>query len=192
MPNCKIDEKKLLHTNCNLKPLDSDPDSLCLLHSELEDKDIEAFYSIVLDKIKNDDFNFEAVVFPETIRFEVDWNFNYKVNFFSAIFKKDAIFFRTIFDSKVDFSESVFYGNSNFISSKFMDGVDFFSVNFYGEVKFWSTIFSGEINFTDVDFYEKADFISSQFKNNADVVFSVSGIFKNYKMPIFRADFTYL
>ncbi len=202
MAVCQVNkiDKKYGFIECPLEPWPDDPQGLCIYHSQIEDKDKEgAFSEAVAAKLANEDYNFDAVFFPDSTSFFREWEFNKPISFRAATFR-NADFFKAIFNQEAnffwstfvvaDFSGATFAGASffwaffeeaNFTKSTFKEKVDFI------DAIFTKAIFT-EATFADADFswatFEDADFRSTNFKHCA-TFYMTTFIDADFEMSIF-------
>ncbi|MEJ2671821.1 MAG: hypothetical protein P8168_06385, partial [Deltaproteobacteria bacterium] len=165
---------------------------LCLLHSENPNKDIKKFDKKIIQKLKDEDFDFTAVYFPAQIEFPIDYQFTKETSFSSTTFINNANFFRSIFVEKANFDEVLFNEKAIFISVRFLKGADFSSTIFLKEARFFLASLSGEVIFFDTDFQDKANFYGVILTENAKVFFGNIFTIKNSYKQKFHADFSRL
>jgi uncharacterized protein YjbI with pentapeptide repeats len=139
-----------------LEAWNQDPEGLCLLHSQVTDKDRGgAFTALLAEKKKREDFNFAGVFFPG------------EVNFINFNFTKEAVFYNAKFTRYVNFSFCNFSGNANFSFAKFSGNANFFLAKFFRDIFFNAAKFSESAIYNDVTFSRNANFRNNTFSSNA-------------------------
>jgi hypothetical protein len=129
MVKCQVNRKDH-YLDCLLCLLPGDPDELCILHSRLENKNLNEFEKERMAKLNRGDYDFRMVFFPTDISFERQV-FNGVADFVKAKFVGNANFYRAIFNSDVNFFWVEFAGSTNFRGAKFTgDRIIFRSINF--------------------------------------------------------------
>ncbi|MCQ4574211.1 MAG: pentapeptide repeat-containing protein [Candidatus Brocadiales bacterium] len=187
------------YAKCSEPPLLNDPKGYCLLHSEDEDKDTQAFIKRVKEKIETenntidlrgcffpivfDSWPFKKSIFPEKPTL-FNWatfaegvilaatTFNGETHFSGAKFLKKATFRNAIFKGVTEFSDATFEKGADFINAKFLSSVEFSKTTFKGEL----TSFRGAA-FEDVDF-KTTQFLAKQV-SFTDTIFYGSTNFDN-------------
>ena len=113
----------------------------CVLHYPGKDKG-EDFQLALSEKIKNNDFDFCGVWFPNAISLEY------------------------VFDKPIYFTGAEFTENADFSEARFAESASFFDAKFHGEVNFRQTRFN-LTTFEHAHFDEMAIFDDSEFKGPA-------------------------
>jgi uncharacterized protein YjbI with pentapeptide repeats len=143
----------------------------CVLHSPRVNKDLAAFEGAIEKKLRDKDFDFAGVYFPENLNF-------YKATvegpavFRKATFERGAHCLDATFEGRADFTGATFKGReATFQASTFMKkgGVArFHGTTFMKEAIFRKTTFEGEAIFYDATFESEAEFTMATFMNKAD------------------------
>lgn len=136
-----------------------------MLHFPDKDK-IGDFEQALQRKIKNEDFDFRGVWFPDDLWLRRE--FKTKVNFSEATFNGRVGFDSAIFRSEVIFWDALFTGLANFNSAVFECSVYFTRAVFDDFANFGSVTFSKGTSFLGVKFKGGADFSRSKFSEDAD------------------------
>jgi uncharacterized protein YjbI with pentapeptide repeats len=143
----------------------------CVLH--LPARKGEAFKQAVNEKIKKNDFNFQAVWFPDDIRFveivtKADFShatFNAGASFIDVEFKKRANFFRATFNTAAYFNNAIFDDGVNLKQATFNAGVNFSGATFKNVDCSFSN-FRGAVDFKQASFRGAADFSGATFRDH--------------------------
>jgi hypothetical protein len=169
---------------CSFPCLSSDPDGLCVLHSQRIDKNSNEFYAVIQAKLKKKDFDFKFVLFPASISFEYQ-EFDGNSDFYNAIFICNANFKNAIFDSNAIFMDAEFCGLACFDRVIFNDGCSFSYSKFYSDVSFLNTDFTNYSIFESTSFKGQANFSFSEFKGQsifADIEKPFNAIFQEISL----------
>ena len=206
MKTCQI-HKLLRGIECELSKIESDPNGLCLMHSRNQNKDKDAFQSLIKDKIRSNDYNFQGYFFP-IIAFNEETfynaNFSYTifynyVSFEKAIFNGRTIFTCSIWLDDVNFSGATFNGHTDFRFVTFSEKADFsftkynksalfLMANFLGYSRFWFSSFIGNVEFEYVSFMGFANFRGLRIENKLSFSWINYGLIPNE----FEGDFSIL
>jgi uncharacterized protein YjbI with pentapeptide repeats len=147
---------------CLFPSLSSDPEGLCILHSQRLDKNRREFYATIQKKIDQKDFDFKFVLFPGYISFE-DQVFEGNADFCDSIFLSQADFTKSKFNSVADFMGAKFYGSAYFDQVEFNSGSNFSFTQFLSAASFLGTIFANWSSFEGAVFEKYAMFAGSEF-----------------------------
>lgn len=161
----------------------------CVLH--LPARKGEAFKRAVNEKVENNDFNFQAVWFPDDIRFvetvtKADFShatFNAGVSFIGVEFKKRASFFRATFNTAAYFNNAIFDDGVNLKQAIFNAGVNFSGATFKTVDCSFSN-FRGAVDFKQASFRGRADFCGATFRDHV--------VFEGRKQKFGLSDFSTL
>lgn len=144
-----------IHYDCKKQSLykEHDGKQFCVFHYPGLDKSAD-FEKALRRKIKDKDFDFRGVSFPD------------EVDFSSIIFKKSANFFGAIFNAKADFTGTSFEAGANFSSATFRTVAHFDKTKFAERAQFDHAVFNEGALFQKAEFKVKADFKKAQFKKS--------------------------
>ncbi len=153
--NCQYEYRYQEGKTCLHPPLEGD--TLCLFHSQNDEKDITAFWKGIQWKSYGNDLDFQGYYFPP----------GREAHFTDKEFK-DANFSRAIFKGDVDFSGAKFSGENTYFSMAEFSGknTDFSRAKFSGENTVFSEAkFSGkDTNFSGAEFSGKNTvFVGAKF-----------------------------
>lgn len=173
----------------------------CVLHFPGIDK-VEAFEEALKKKVESKDFNFQAIWFPNGVRFsdfefptDVDFSysvFNGRASFHQAVFKAGANFDRATFNEAPWFERSIFKTKVKFSSTKFQKDANFRNSRFEGYADFWRCRFYGRADFDYAVFLQTASFWPTIFDSIASFS-NAKFVRANFRASEFkdRADFSW-
>jgi uncharacterized protein YjbI with pentapeptide repeats len=183
-PTCRIHEKHEF-IKCQNPTWPGDPEGFCILHSQDQGKDPEAFKAALqvrLNQVDQNSYNFRGVFFPGP--FDPDEvfgsrKFKMPVDFSWATFTGVAIFSKATFMQVADFSWATFTEEAglswptfakgaDFSGATFTEGADFSGASFTEGTNFSEATFTKGVNFSGVTFTEGADFSWATFTQGAD------------------------
>jgi uncharacterized protein YjbI with pentapeptide repeats len=182
---------------------------VCILHSQSDDKRLDAVHTLFKDEVEqivngrerrggqlleSDIADFRGVVFSRFVSFDEtkftkpaifsECNFQTRVSFANCTFEKDARFNLAHFESNAGFWSAQFNGEADFAATTFKSHALFTSAKFDGKANFEGTQFDW-VDFRQAEFKGHARFYDTTFEALAD--FSSA----KFKGPIAIADFTF-
>ncbi|MHB8067856.1 MAG: pentapeptide repeat-containing protein [Desulfobaccales bacterium] len=113
---------------------------MCILHSQISEKDKNAFDQALQAKLTSEDFDFREVYFPAPVSFS------------RQKFKKFANFHGAKFAGWADFREAEFVEGADFSHAGFAQAALFEKARFAGQVLFKNMEITGEADFRDASF----------------------------------------
>jgi hypothetical protein len=129
----------------------------CVLHFPSADKDLDEFKEAKDEKLKNNDFKFAGVYFPENL------------NLYNRTLEGPADFRQATFERGAHFGSATFMGRANFLGATFKGRwADFLGATFKEEAIFRASTFEGEAVFYGVTFESQAEFTKATFMNRAN------------------------
>ena len=197
MPDSKASEPKAAcvlwrsdwFSNCAGKALyEHNGKQYCVLHWPSNEKGPD-FQKEVQRKFARRDYDFQSVWFPETMRFEKEFDFavTFAVSCAGATFNGDLVSYPIKFPPITSFTNATFngdvdFGRVTFQGAAFPDGCSFAGAKFNGRACFREAIFEGEASFSSATFAGRVDFEGATFKSKtsfAEANFEVAPHFKN-------------
>lgn len=155
---CRIHEK-YSEIKCNNPAMPEEPEGLCILHSQVKDKNAESFRSALLarweQQMDSKSYDFSGILFPSP--------FEPKAVFSSMEFKKTITFYKAIFVYTAKFIGATFAGDADFVNATFINGADFSGANFIDTAFFNDSTFSRKADFRKASFMGKVDFTKATF-----------------------------
>jgi uncharacterized protein YjbI with pentapeptide repeats len=148
---------------CNNTALPGDPDGFCILHSQNDLKDRDAFKEALLarwDQEDSDFCDFRGVFF--SMEFHPLYQFGWRE------FEKPVYFSRASFTLGVDFSKASFAGSLDFSGARFFRSVKFLKARFAGPADFSGASFAYPADFSGASFGGMANFSQASFKGTPD------------------------
>jgi uncharacterized protein YjbI with pentapeptide repeats len=137
-------------------------DKFCILHSENEDKDLDALQEVIDEILAAEEHGFSNAVFPKGVNFEAA-KFRGDASFVHAKFGGDAIFDFAKFGGDALFGDAEFGGDASFIHAKFRGEASFNLAKFGGNAIFGRARFDGEASFVGARFDGDPSFLSTEF-----------------------------
>ena len=132
----------------------------CVLHFPGKEKSSD-FEKAFKGKLKNKDFNFSGVWFPDRLSC-LNYHFDGYVTFSSATFSAEANFYSATFDEEANFSRATFSANAIFADATFSAEANFRDITLSGCAEFMGARFTAATDFTNARFTE-ADFSNDSF-----------------------------
>ncbi len=149
----------------------------CILHFPGK-KSSEVFQKAIDTKLKEKDFNFRGIWFPDDVSVFDKFSFDREADFSHSTFNGKVSFYATIFAKSVEFVGVTFKGEADFDATDFNESVDFsnasfergasFAARFQGEAKFFSCTFHEFAEFFSAEFMGSVNMIGAEFASNAD------------------------
>lgn len=173
MKLCQI-HKQHEWIKCKNHSLESDSESMCLLHSKLPNKDNKLFIENIKSKLIHGDYDFAGIFFPSEIHFS-GFTFKKAIDFRNAIFSGPSNFIKVNFNGEARFDSSVFLKTVDFNRATFSGIANFSNVTFNSEIYFVAAIFNEMAYFDKAKFYAEGNFALSVFYSQ--VYFSTIDIF---------------
>jgi uncharacterized protein YjbI with pentapeptide repeats len=172
--------------------------SYCVLHYPATQK-ISAFREALDKKLRDKDFNFNGVWFPDPPAFK-GMHFADSTDFSDAVFNRGADFSDAVFDKKVNFNGAIGLGAGvGFSRAHFKEEVDFSLVKFSLGVGFKQTKFDKLVRFNgaqihfgaifeSVNFHAGASFLNTKFPANVFFMYSTFGGKTYFTDTIFNSE----
>ena len=161
MPKCEY------YGICGRDALEDTGKGLCILHSESEGKDEEAFKKALAEHRTAKGDNFGRFVFPGCANFEGN-TFTAGADFTRVVFTKEAIFSDATFTAGAEFGEATFAEEAYFDDATFANGeAHFYGATFTKEAIFSRAKCTAGADFTGATFSRGADFAGTEFTNHA-------------------------
>ena len=182
--------------------------SYCVLHFPDKEKSSD-FEKALQRKLKNRDFNFQGVWFPDELSFsefefsrdayfrgatfsaEADFTeaiFGAEAEFAYATFSTAAIFKDVTFSTEASFSEATFSAYADFGAATFSLGANFSSATFNAQANFQHATFTkAAADFSGATFSDEAHFKRAQFCANANFSSATFRAVANFRQAAFDA-----
>ena len=157
---CQCDKKA--RSACDAgATLPYDGKNYCVLHLPVKNKE-KQFTEAIQRKLKNNDFNFYGVWFPEGRWFR-RFDFTHMPDFYRATFNGKADFLGTKFPMSARFRHVTFVEKADFSGAEFgPDEVNFTHARFNGPADFKRANFEGQANFRYATFKSDLRFSREQ------------------------------
>ena len=135
----------------------------CTLHQrDRTPEQVRALDSAVAAMLKDKEYDFRGVVFPENFGMFAGVKFDDVVSFERARFQGDADFRRTIFAANAKFGNVLIRGDAKFSATRFAGNAQFLGARIGGDARFTETDIEGAALFSALDVGGAAQFSNAR------------------------------